>query len=92
MNMRFRVPLATSEPVEISTPARERIEAAIQRHLDTAGALIALLDRTDGDPDLEPDHDGEPDADSEPSLGWTIGGIFAGLDDLEIGHAPVEGE
>lgn len=31
--------------------------------------LIAFLDETDGDPDLEPDVDAEPDEDAEPSLG-----------------------
>lgn len=88
MLMRFPVPLETSEPVIVSTPARERIEAAIERHLSAADALILLLDRADGDPDLEPDNDLEPDADGEPSLGWTIGGVMAGLDDLEVGHQP----
>jgi hypothetical protein len=33
--------------------------------------LIAFLDATDGDADLEPDNDAEPEGDEEPSLGWT---------------------
>jgi hypothetical protein len=90
--MRFRVPLATSEPIELSTPARERIEAEIDRHLSAADALIALLNRADGDPDLEPDHDREPDTDDEPSLGWTVDGNCDGLDDFEVGLLPVSGE
>ena len=44
---------------------RADIEALIER-------LIALLDRADGDPDVEFSYDGaEPDADGEPSLGAT---------------------
>lgn len=53
MLRRTRVPLAASEPVELSTPARERIAAEIERHLSAADTLIVLLDRADGDPDLE---------------------------------------
>jgi hypothetical protein len=88
MMTRFRVQLATSEPIVISTVARQRIETEIEKHLNAADALILLLDRADGDPDLEPDHDREPDVDDEPSLGWTVSGAFAGLDDLEVGHQP----
>jgi hypothetical protein len=74
--------------VILSTPARERIEAEIEKHLSAADALIALLDRADGDPDLcASEHDGrEPDADDEPSLGWTISGNWGGRDDLEDDH------
>lgn len=42
---------------------RAEIEAAAQAALDHADALIAILDRLDGEPD---DEDG---ADAEPSLG-----------------------
>jgi hypothetical protein len=33
--------------------------------------LLDLLDRLDGDPDLEDGHDAEPTEDPEPSIGWT---------------------
>jgi hypothetical protein len=117
MLMRHTVPLATTEPVDISTPARQRIEAAIERHLDAAGALIVLLDRAERDPDGDcepsigwPEHFDQgaalracrgPDAmtdceldraDFEPSLGWTISGCMAGLEDIEIRHQPVARE
>ncbi|KMO15145.1 hypothetical protein SQ03_17715 [Methylobacterium platani JCM 14648] len=42
---------------------REHIERAIEAALETAQRLIGILDRADGNPDLE---DG---ADDEPSLG-----------------------
>lgn len=49
---------------------RHRIENAIE-------ALIALLDASELDPDLE------PHADDEPSLGWTSTMALANTDDLE---------
>lgn len=73
-------------------PSRQRIERIIDN-------LIALLDETDPDPDLEPyladtdsDFEGD-DADHEPSLGWISPcdrrpGYIGGCSDLE--HDPAE--
>ena len=69
----------------LDTLRRLRKEAAAE-----IDRLIAFLDDTGGDPDLEPDDD-EPDNDAEPSLGsvhtvnqlrWSSG---AG-DDREVEH------
>lgn len=49
---------------------RERLEAAIE-------AALELLDRLDGDADLE------PGGDDEPSLGWTRHGALGNREDLE---------
>ena len=54
--MRAAVPRVTPE-------VRAQLEHAAQAALDTADRIIALIDRMDGDPDLE---DG---GDAEPSLG-----------------------
>jgi hypothetical protein len=69
--------------------ARLRREAAAE-----VERLLAFLDETDGDPDLEDEHDGrEPDVDGEPDLGsfdrtidqeksWrqSKSGLLAGID------------
>ncbi|RYY16288.1 MAG: hypothetical protein EON55_04710 [Alphaproteobacteria bacterium] len=58
-------PRPTAPVVPPPSPAgvRAQIEEAAQTALDTADALLAILDRTDGDTDAE---DGR---DAEPSLG-----------------------
>src|SRR5690554_1321093 len=65
---------------------RERIEAAIE-------ALIALLDATEPDSDLEPSLGWNPygapdlegdDSELEPSLGWTVTGAHGALTDAEF--------
>lgn len=61
----------TSTPVDLPADERQRIEAAIQQHLDETERLVARLDASDPDPDLEDGGDDEPDAGGEPSLGWT---------------------
>ncbi|MCB1516109.1 MAG: hypothetical protein KDJ19_00620 [Hyphomicrobiaceae bacterium] len=56
-------------------PARRaRIEKEIERHLDAAARLVALLDALDGD------------ADGEPDLGWVEtewGIVLLNADDCE---------
>lgn len=44
----------TGTPVRIPKALREEMEAAIQAHLLAVEKLTAVLDRADGDPDLEP--------------------------------------
>lgn len=69
-----------------STPApgaddRSRIERSIEHHLDRAGALIALLDGADGDPDRE-DDEREEDGDGQDAA-WAERADQRGLYPLE---------
>lgn len=41
-------------PIRINKALRDQLEDAIQAHLAAAEKLVAVLDRADGDPDLEP--------------------------------------
>lgn len=56
-------------PLISITHLRKEAAAAIDR-------LIAFLDETESDPDLEPDLDLEDGADDEPSLGWNAGSEY----------------
>jgi hypothetical protein len=60
----------TSTPVALPDEERQRIEAAIQEHLDEAERLVGRLDASEADPDLEDNGDSEPDQDGETDLGW----------------------
>ena len=55
-------PRPTAPVVPPPSPAgvRAQIEEAAQTALDTADALLAILDRTDGDTDAEDGRDAEP--------------------------------
>lgn len=60
---------AADQTTRISASGRQRIEHAIEAHLDAVMALTELLDRTEGDCDLEDGSDDEDGGDDEPSLG-----------------------
>jgi hypothetical protein len=54
-------PVAPEPPELLTGPAlRASLEEAAQIALDAADRIIAVLDRLDGDPDLEDSGDGEP--------------------------------
>ncbi|HEY8947385.1 MAG TPA: hypothetical protein VIM56_00730 [Rhizomicrobium sp.] len=55
---RAAICLTAQLPYAVSDRKRSRIDAEIEKHLDRANALIALLDQLDGDPDLEPSIEG----------------------------------
>jgi hypothetical protein len=57
-------PKAKRPPRVFDAKLRARIEAAVER-------MIAALDATDGDPDVEEDDPGEAEPDGEPGLGAT---------------------
>lgn len=63
-----------SRRVPATTIPREEFERLAELALDVVDRIVALLDATDGDVDLEPDADGEPDAEGEPSLAAPIAG------------------
>jgi hypothetical protein len=84
-------------PARVARAKRERVEEAIQRHLDEADELIRLLDALEGDSDME-----GPDSDLEPNTGCElyVPGI-GNVDDIDIawtenpgkgGHMPFDDE
>ncbi|MCJ2084291.1 hypothetical protein [Methylobacterium sp. J-090] len=73
-----------SRRVPSATIPREEFERLAELALDVVDRIVALLDATDGDADLE------PDADDEPSLGALeqqisqVGWFRGGSRDLEV--------
>lgn len=59
-----------AEPARLVAFDRTVLEELVKGHLDQAQALMALLDRFDGDADLEPNGDDESAGD-EQDTGWT---------------------
>lgn len=72
-------PAEPAEPEPLAGPAlREQIEGSAQAALDLADHLIGLLNRVDGDTDLEDGADAEPSLAAPENQGsqvtWTRGG------------------
>ena len=62
-------------PKALPPATRKIVNAAIKQHMAATEALIAFLDKADGDPDEEPCITSEPhdeDPDREPSLAHTL--------------------
>ena len=75
---RPRPPEPIIPDVQPETSLRARIEAAAEVAVDTAERLFAILDRWDGDADLEPDADAEPSLAApenhhDTQVGWCRG-------------------
>ena len=63
---------------------RADLEEAAHAALDAADKLIAILDRIDGDTDLEPAGDDEPDLGAPEEHGNNIVWLRGGDGDLEL--------
>ena len=74
-------------PTEQPDP-RELIEEAARAALETADRLIAILDRIDGDPDLEPGGDEEPSLGAPEEHGNNVVWFRGTGRDLELDHQP----
>ncbi len=73
-----------SQPVDPAV--RAQVERAAQAAIDTADRLIAILDRWDGDPDLEPDVDDEPSLGAPECDGSQVIWCRGSDRDLEMSH------
>ncbi|MCJ2082683.1 hypothetical protein [Methylobacterium sp. J-090] len=64
--------------VPAATIPREEFERLAELALDVVDRIVALLDATDGDADLEPDADGEPSLgapeEHDSQVTWLRGG------------------
>jgi hypothetical protein len=77
-----------SQPVDPAV--RAQVERAAQAALDTADRLIAILDRWDGDPDLEDGSDDEPSLGAPEDQASQIVWLRGAAADLELSLCPEE--
>jgi len=73
-----------SRRVPATTIPREEFERLAELALDVVDRIVALLDATDGDADLEADADGEPSLGAPEHQISQIGWFRGGSRDLEI--------
>ena len=74
-------------PQHVLVP-REDLEEAARAALDCADRLIAILDRMDGDPDLEPGGDDEPSLGAPEEHGNNVVWLRGTARDLELDQQP----
>lgn len=74
-------------PQHVLVP-REDLEEAAHAALDCVDRLIAILDRMDGDPDLEPSGDDEPSLGAPEEHGSNIVWFCGTARDLELDQHP----
>lgn len=76
--------VGTAKPVRVPKALRAVIEAALEKHIAATESLTALLDRIDGDENLEDGNDDEPSGDeNEPTLSHTNAGSASGASYLD---------
>ena len=80
-------PVVGRKPTTAIVP-REDLEEAAHAALDCADRLIAILDRLDGDPDLEPGGDDEPSLGAPEEHGNNIVWFRGTARDLELDSQP----
>ena len=77
-------------PQPVDPAVRAQVERAAQAALDTADRLIAILDRWDGDADLEDGGDDEPSLGAPEDHASQIVWLRGGGADLELSLCPEE--
>lgn len=92
LTFRLRPKHATADRLapqqQVVTVPRVDLEEAAHATLDAADKLIALLDRIDGDPDLEDGEELEPSPGAPEGHASQVGYFRGGAHDIERGTEP----